>query len=252
MTSFFKKASTQFLLLFRSVPSGITAVFVASVIAMNLLANKSVNLPFSWLALDCGILFSWVAFLLMDIVTKRFGVRAANMLSVGALCINLFISLFFVAASYIPGTWSQSYVEGSEEVINTALNGTFSSTWYVILGSSVAFAASSFLNNFLHHFISKRFRKEGFAAFSVSSYVSTFIAQFTDNLIFALMVSLHFFGWSLTQCLTCAVTGAVVELIGEIVFSPVGYKVAKRMEEENVGNAYLEYINAQKTEGGKA
>ena len=103
-------------LLLRNVPSLITALFAVSVVAMNLLANKSiVNLP--WLALDGGILFSWLVFLLMDVVTKRFGARAANVLSVCALAINLFFSAFFIAASYIPGLWSQSFVEGAEEVI---------------------------------------------------------------------------------------------------------------------------------------
>ena len=246
MTSFFKKLFKETVVLFRSIPSSITALFVASVIAMNLLANKSIDLPFSWLALDCGILFSWVAFLLMDIVTRRYGVKAANILSVGALVANLFISVFFIIASLIPGTWSQSYVEGSENVINTALNGTLASSWFVILGSSVAFISSSFLNNFLHHLIAKRFKNNNFLAFSASSYASTFIAQFADNLIFALLVSLNFFGWTFVQCLTCAITGAIVELIGEIIFSPLGYKAAKRLEIDDVGAEYLSLIKENK------
>ena len=241
----FKKFFKETVVLFRSLPSMIVALFVASVIAMNLLANKSINLPFEWLALDCGILFSWVAFLLMDVVTRRYGVKAANILSVGALLSNLFISLFFIAASFIPGTWSQSYVEGSENIINTALNATFSSTWFVILGSSVAFFVSSLVNNFLHHLIAKSFKNNGFAAFSVASYVSTFIAQFIDNLVFALLVSINFFGWTFVQCLTCALTGAIVELLGEVIFSPLGYRVAKRLDADNVGAEYLALVNKE-------
>ena len=243
MTSKFKSFFKETIVLFRNVPSLITALFVASVIAMNLLANKSINLPFDWLALDCGILFSWVAFLLMDIVTRRYGVKAANTVSVCALLANLLISLFFIAASFIPGTWSQSYVDGSEAIINTALDATFASSWFVILGSSVAFLASAFLNNFLHALIEKSFKKSNFTAFSVASYVSTFVAQFVDNLVFALLVSLNFFGWTIVQCLTCALTGAVVELIGEVLFSPLGYRVAKRLENDNVGAEYLALLN---------
>lgn len=241
--SFIKRFLRETVVLLRSIPSFITAIFVASVIAMNLLANKSIDLPWSWLALDCGILFSWIAFLSMDIVTRRYGVKAANTLSVVALLVNLLISLVFIAASYIPGTWSQSYVEGSEGIINNALNLTFSSSWFVILGSSTAFIVSAVINNVLHAFIEKKFKKANFAAFSVSSYVSTFIAQFIDNLLFAFIVSLHFFGWTATQCVTCAVTGAVVELIGEVIFSPLGYRAAKRLEQDNVGADYLALIN---------
>lgn len=228
--------------LLRSVPSLLVALFVAAVVAMNLLANKSIDLNLSWLALDCGIIFSWVAFLVMDIVTRHFGVKAANILSVFALLVNLLVALLFFAAARIPGTWSQSYVDGARGIINTALDATFANSWFVILGSSVAFVASAFVNNFLHFAVAKLFRHAGFLSFSVSSYVSTFVGQFVDNLLFALIVSLHFFGWSLTQCLMCALTGAVAELLVEVVFSPLGYRIVRRMQADGVGQAYLDLI----------
>ena len=251
MTKFKKVFSDLFYelkLLQRSVPSSITALFVTSVVAMNLLANKSIDLNLSWLALDCGILFSWLAFLFMDITTKRFGVRAANLLSVFALAINLLASLLFLAAAYVPGTWSQSYVEGAQETINAALDGTFKSSWYVIVGSSVAFLCSALLNNFLNHAVGKLFKKETFVAFSVRSYLSTFVAQFLDNFLFAVIVSLNFFGWSILQCVTCALTGAIAELLLEVVFSPLGYRVVKKMESDGVGQAYVDYTAAKKGE----
>ena len=60
-------------LLLRSIPSLTVTIFITATISMNLLANKSINLPFSWLALDCGIIVSWIIFLCMDMVTRRFG-----------------------------------------------------------------------------------------------------------------------------------------------------------------------------------
>ena len=241
-----KNFFTEIKILLRSIPSLITALFVTAVVSMNLLANKSIGGLPSWLALDCGIIFSWLVFLLMDVTTKRFGVRAANLLSVVALAVNLFFAAFYIAASYIPGIWSQSFVEGSEGVIGTALDGTFRSSWFVILGSSVAFAASAFLNNFLNMFFGKLLKNKGFLAFSVSCYASTVIAQFLDNILFAFIVSLHFFGWTPLQCVTCAATGAVAELLFEVVFSPVGYRVVQRMEEEQVGQQYIDYLAAKK------
>ena len=241
-----KNLFTEIKILLRSVPSAITALFVTSIVAMNLLANKSIDLNLSWLALDCGILFSWLVFLLMDVVTKRYGVRAANILSCVALTINLFFSAFFIAASYIPGVWSQSFVEGSESLLNGALDGTFRSSWFVILGSSVAFLTSAVLNNFLNAFFGKMLKNRGFLAFSVSCYASTLIAQFADNLLFAFIVSYNFFGWSPLQCVMCAVTGAVAELLFEVVLSPVGYRAVKRMERENVGKEYLDFLAAKR------
>ena len=241
-----KEFFTEIKILLRSIPSLITALFVTAVVSMNLLANKSIDTGTTWLALDCGIIFSWLVFLLMDVTTKRFGVRAANVLSIVALVVNLFFSAFYIAASYIPGIWSQSFVEGSEGVINFALDGTFRSSWFVILGSSLAFVASAFLNNFLNVMFGKMLKNKVFLAFSVSCYASTVIAQFLDNILFAFIVSYHFFGWTPLQCVTCAATGAVAELVFEVVFSPVGYRVVNRMKEEGVGQQYLDYLAAKK------
>ena len=43
----------------------------------------------------------------------------------------------------------------------------------------------------------------------------------------------------MTQCIMCAFTGAIVELLCEIVFSPIGYRISNRWKEEGVGNEYL-------------
>jgi len=243
-----KNLFTETKLLLRSIPSLITALFVTAVVSMNLLANKSIDLNLSWLALDCGILFSWLVFLLMDVVTKRFGVRAANILAAVALLANLAFSLIFLAMSYIPGTWSQSFVEmvGGPALVNGALDATFRSSWYVILGSSVAFMASAVTNNFLNYTFGRIFRAHPTTSFYLSCYLSTFIGQFLDNLLFAFIVSYHFFGWSAVQCVMCAVTGAVAELLFEVVFSPLAHKIVLRYEEEGVGQAYLDYVAARK------
>lgn len=228
-----KKAVSEFRVLLRTVPPILVSLLILSVVGMNLLANKSINMGLDWLALDCGILFSWLTFLTMDVMTHCYGPRAASLMSFAALGLNLFMALVFFIGSDIPGIWGESFVEGSEKVINTALDNTFGGTWYIILGSSVAFICSALINNFMNYGIGKLFRKQGgFGRFAVRSYVSTFVAQFADNLIFALIVSRVFFGWSMLQCFTCALTGAVMELLFEIVFSPVGYRVSKKLIEE--------------------
>ena len=196
---------------------------------MNLLANKSINTGLDWLALDCGILFSWLTFLSMDVMTHCYGPRAATLMSIAALLFNLLMALVFFIAGHIPGVWGESFVEGSELVINTALDNTFSGTWYIILGSSIAFISSALINNFLNYGLGKLVGSRGFGAFALRSYVSTFIGQFADNLIFALIVSKLFFGWTLLQCFTCALTGAAAELLFEVVFSPLGYRISRRI-----------------------
>ena len=224
-----KKAFSEFRTLLRTVPPILVTLMVLSIVGMNLLANKSIDTGLDWLALDCGILFSWLTFLSMDVMTHCYGPRAATLMSIAALLFNLLMALVFFIAGHIPGVWGESFVEGSELVINTALDNTFSGTWYIILGSSIAFISSALINNFLNYGLGKLVGSRGFGAFALRSYVSTFIGQFADNLIFALIVSKLFFGWTLLQCFTCALTGAAAELLFEVVFSPLGYRISRRI-----------------------
>ena len=266
----------EFELLLRSVPSAITVLFVMSVFAMNLLANKSVALPFDWLALDCGIIVSWLSFLTMDMIVRHFGPKAATELSIFAILLNLFWCMIFYIASMIPGSWGESYVAGSEALLNSALDNTFGGTWYVLAGSTAAFLLSSVVNNFVNWGIGKRLGdcnlvdrgvddhssvdrgvsdhsssdrgvsergsgRRGFGSYALRSYLSTAIAQFVDNLTFALLVSHIFFGWSLLQCVTCSLTGMVVELLCEVGFSFFGYRICRGWEKKRVGEEYFKY-----------
>ncbi len=240
-----KRSITELRLLIKSVPTVIFALFVIAVFCMNLMANKSIALPFDWLALDCGLVVSWFVFLVLDVMTKHFGPKAATQLSIFATLLNLVLCFVFFIVSIIPGTWGESYVEGSEAVINAALNNTFGGTWYIIFGSTVAFLISSFANNCLNAFVGKAFKKnpDGMAAYLIRSYVSTAAAQFTDNFVFSLLVSRAFFGWSLTQCVTCALLGMVAELISEMLFSLFGYRICEGWRKNKIGEEYLCYIH---------
>lgn len=243
-----KDAFKEFRLLIVSVPAPVTVFFVLSVFAMNLLANKSINLPVSWLALDCGIIVSWFAFLAMDTVTKHFGPKAATMLSLFAIAVNLVFCLIMFLGSLIPGVWGESFVESGGEQINFALDNTFGGTWYVLLGSTVAFIVSSVVNNFTNAGIGYAFKKnpDGAAAYFMRSYVSTAIGQFADNMIFALIVSHNFFGWTILQCVTCSLTGMVAELLFEVVFSGVGYGVCRKWKRDNVGKEYFDFVESHR------
>ena len=236
-----KREWNEFCALLKGVPTVVVVLFIMAVFSMNLLANKSIDLPFSWLALDCGIIVSWFVFFTMDIVTKHFGPKAANELTVLAIIINLMFCLFLFIGSVIPGIWGEAYVEGSESTIITALDNTFGGTWYVVLGSTAAFLISAIVNNFTNFGIGKLFKRnpDGMAAFVCRTYVSTAIGQFIDNLTFALIVSHFFFGWSMLQCVTCALTGMVAELLFEAVFFYPAFRITKRWKEKCVGGEYL-------------
>ncbi len=227
-------------ILFRCIPAPIVALFVVSVICMNLLANKTL-LQLDWIALDGGILISWLSFMCMDVVTKHFGPKASNKISVLAAIINLLTCLIFFVASIIPSN-ANDY---------SAFNSIFGGTWFVLLGSTVAFLSSAWFNNMLNWLIGKAFKKnpDGKFAYAMQTYISTFVGQFCDNFIFSVIVFVGFapvfwdgFHWTVLQCSTCALTGAVAELLMEIAFSPFGYRIVTKWKENAVGKEYLEYI----------
>ena len=227
-------------ILLRSIPATVVTLFAISVVCMNLLANKTL-IQLDWIALDGGILISWLSFMCMDIITKHFGPRASTMISIHAAAINLLTCIIFFVASMIPSS-ANDY---------TAFDSIFGGTWFVLLGSTVAFLTSALINNLLNHSIGKCFKRnpDGKLAFAMRSYVSTFIGQFLDNFIFSVIVFVFFapifwdgFCWTLLQCATCALTGAIAELVMEMAFSPIGYRITKKWQKEQVGKAYFEHL----------
>ena len=237
----FRNERTETAILLRCIPSTVVSLFVVSVICMNLLANKTL-IQTDWIALDGGILISWLSFMCMDIITMYFGPKASNKIAILASSINLLTCVIFYIASIIPSN-AKDY---------SALNGILGGTWFILLGSTIAFLSSAILNNLLNSIIGKTFHKNptGKLAYISRTYLSTFIGQFMDNLIFSLIVFVGFapifwdgFHWTVLQCTLCALTGAIAELVMEILFSPFGYRIVKQWKKHKIGQEYLAYID---------
>ena len=239
-----RREREDYKVLLRNIPSIVVALFFLRVVAMNLRANKEL-FPTDWLALDCGFTLSWISFLLMDMICKRFGAKAAMKLSIAALAVNLCVCGIFWLLSLTPGHWGEyySFLDSDPAVAqaaNLALNRTIGGSWYVVLGSALAMLVSSAVNSLSNHLIAKHLQRNNYGSFALRSFVSTALAQFVDNLIFATVVSHIFFGWTWTQVLVCSLTGALMELLCEVVFSPLGYRMARQWEEEKVGQDYID------------
>ena len=236
-----KKGFKETVLLLRTIPSVVVALFVISVITMNLLANKTL-FQNEYLAIDGGILVSWLSFMCMDIVTKHFGPKAATRLSIFAMMVNLLVCLIFFIVSVIPSN-ADDY---------SKFNEIFGGTWFILLSSTVAFLCSAIINNFSNFLIGKMFKKnpDGKLAFITRSYISTYFGQFFDNLIFAVLTFMIFapifwngFHWTFIQCVTCSLLGAALELVLEIIFSPFGYWICKNWKRDDIGRQYFDYVN---------
>ena len=212
----------------------IMTLFVLSVVLMNLLANKSIDLSwvpgnngsYPWLALDCGLFVSWLAFFSMDNIVRRFGPKASTKMTLVAVFINVVVCGVFLFAGTVGGEWGASYEFDGQ--INEALNSTIAGTWYVLLGSTIAFITSAVVHGITSYTVSKLFKdKESLKAYAICSSAATSLGQFVDNFLFAFIVSRVFFGWNILQCVMCSVSGMLVEFLLSFVFVPLGHKLYK-------------------------
>lgn len=231
MSSFSPKGVFQeYKALLKRVSSLLLTFLVLSVVSMNLLANKELFRA-DWIALDCGFLISWIPFLIMDVVCKVYGGKAAARLSIVAITINLLFFLVFKLVSLTPGMWGAYYDTGSIAV-NDALNSTIGGSTWIVLGSALAMAVSSVSNSLVNAAIARLHGKDGFGNFALRSFISTGVSQFVDNFVFALVVSVPLFGWSMTQVLVCSSTAAIFELLLEVLFSFPGFKLSELLKSQ--------------------
>lgn len=225
--------------LLKNVSPLMLTFFVLSVVTMNILANKSIDLSwvpgnngaFPWLALDGGLLVSWIAFFSMNIIERKCGPKSATQLTIVAVGINLIICAIFLAAGSLSGIWGESFgADGSVNMlINTALDRTISGTWFILLGSTIAFITASVVHGLVNWTLNKFLKEDTLKNYRIKSYAATGLAQFTDNMLFAIIVSHTFFGWNWLQCITCSLTGMLFECIFELVLAPIGYKISKKL-----------------------
>lgn len=238
--SWLSRESAMLSAMIRSVPRAVTILFILAVITMNFLARITlVSLP--WLALNAGILVSWLSFLLMDIVAKHYGARAANLLSLVAIAANLLCSLVCVIISRVGNYPSLDMVVGGQ--------------WSILLASTIAYVISALTNNYTNVAIGRRFRgdPDGVAAYAARSFLSTFLSQIVDNFLFVFLAFVIFpwlpgalqVRWTIPQCIGASVACAVLELLSEVVFSPIGYAVIKRWKARGVGEDYLALYGAE-------
>ncbi len=231
----------------RAVPGIVTALFILSCVLMNLLANKELFRS-DYICINTGLALSWMSFLCMDCVCKRFGSNVAIRLNIVAVVMNFLTSVIFFLLMKFPGNWAAMYSSPDATIggmINEGLNATFSGAWYVVVGSAIAMLASGIINSLLNVKVGDMSDDGTYKGFAIRSFSSTIVAQWVDNFIFSALVSHVFFGWNWKQVFICATTSMIFELVIEAIFSPIGFRVARNWEKEDVGSSYLRERNVE-------
>lgn len=222
--------------LFRCVPALPFAVLCGALIAMNILANKTI-VNESWIALDAGITVSWISFLAGDMLVKRFGPKAAFKVSIAAVCVQLMAIVLLAVGGALPWGTNAEPIVGFDSLFCSA-----GLIWPLCSGT-FAFIVAMLVDTFLNWAIFSRMRdKKAFKSYAVASYVSTAVGQFVDNFVFGLTFTFAAGYVSFNSLWLFAAIGALVELLCQVVLSPVGFKIAESWRKNGVGQAYVDIV----------
>lgn len=252
---------------FKKVPSWMIALSVVAVVLMNILANKGL-FSSGYLALDCGFLISWIMFLVMDIVTQRYGGKASLAVTMFDVAVAAAMALLMYGIAQIPETQTTGWMVGTDG--SQALNNVIGNSIMVVGVSLFAFIVSSGVDILSNMTIgkwmknSKTFKGEdgkrsvkGFFIYFSRAYTSTFLSQLVDNIVFQFIAYNFLFKWfynpsfadgvnpgalllngeAQLTILMGALVGAVAELIMELAFAPIGYLAITKKKTEAVNEA---------------
>lgn len=231
-----KSLIADYKLLLDNVPALVTVIFVLCTCLMNFMAGKIIFFV-GGAAFTGGFLLSAVPFLCMDTVTKRFGARASIMLNVLSAVGNIFAVVMLAIVAAIPTADDYSQ-----------FNYIFGGVWFIALSSTIAFIVSGVANSLINAAIGKLFaNKTSAVEFYSRSYVSTFIGQAIDNFLFIFLTYGVFapIFWkttplSLFSCIGTAIIGGLIELLAEAALSPIAFRIVKRWEKDQIGQAYID------------
>ena len=170
----------------------LAAVFLASLVVCNLIANKflTVDLGFKVFVLSAGALPYPITFLATDLLSELYGRRRANRVVWAGFAASLFALLALWLGAQFPAL-SDSPV--SDETYNAA----FANTWRVIAASMTAYLFAQFIDVRLFHFWKGLTKGRHLW---LRNNASTVVSQLLDSVLVVLVL---FYGvWGTDQMLS--------------------------------------------------
>lgn len=229
--------------LFNCMPTIPFAFLVCSLIAMNFLANRGGSI--GPVAFDCGIVVSWVVFLASDMLVKRFGAKAAIKINIAAIILQLVSVGLMTLGAVIP--WAMYGATEEESAVFTMI---FKAAPWPLFASAGAALISNVINSLISKGILLKFKnRTSGKAYVTASWISTTAGQFFDNFLFGLFFSIwqpwfpEFGTWkAIPMLVPMAIVGAILELICQVIFTPIGFKIAENWRRKGVGQEYVDMV----------
>lgn len=178
-------------------------VYAASLIMMNVLATKSIDIGL--FTVTTGIFVSPIVFIVQDVVTELFGFKKAKDMIMLGFAMAITATLLYQLAIWV----EPSVVFANQEAFSSVLSTTFRIT----IASLSAYTVGSLTNSKIMH----QMKTHNDSLF-VRAISSTIVGQFLDNLIFAFVA---FYGvMPLSNVISMAIGGTLIEVVYEIIFYP--------------------------------
>ena len=189
----------------------LSAIFVASLVTCNLIANKfvSIDLGFKTFIVSAGILPYPITFLVTDILSEIFGRKKANLVVFSGFIASVLV-LFFLWLGSVFNAIPISPIDDSNLVFQNASR--------VILASMVAYLLAQFIDVRMFHFWKKM--THGRHLWLRNNF-STIGSQLVDTI---LVVCILFIGvWEPAKIIQAIIDGFLFKMLIAFIDAPLFY-----------------------------
>jgi uncharacterized integral membrane protein (TIGR00697 family) len=193
----------------------LSAIFIASLITCNLIANKfvTVDLGFKVFIVSAGILPYPLTFLVTDLISELYGQKKANLVVFSGFIASIFV-LFFL---WLGGQFSSI---PSSVVGDATYDVVFQNAWRIIAASMVAYLFAQFIDVKIFHFWKKLTNGKHLW---LRNNGSTIVSQLVDT---ALVVSILFVGvWDSSQIINAIIDGWLFKMLMAFIDTPIIYGI---------------------------
>ncbi len=193
----------------------LSAIFIASLVTCNLIANKFVTLDlgFKVFVVSAGILPYPLTFLVTDLISELYGQRKANLVVFSGFIASMFVLLFLWLGA-------QFNAIPSSIVGNEIYNAVFQNAWRIIAASMVAYLFAQFIDVRIFHFWK---RLTNGKHLWLRNNGSTIASQLVDT---TLVVCILFIGvWDSDQIISAVIDGWLFKMLMALIDTPIIYGI---------------------------
>ena len=193
----------------------LSAIFIASLVTCNLIANKfvTVDLGFKVFIVSAGILPYPLTFLVTDLISELYGQKKANLVVFSGFVASMFVLLFL----WLGGQFNAI---PSSIVNDDIYNSVFQNAWRIIAASMIAYLFAQFIDVRIFHFWN---RLTNGKHLWLRNNGSTIASQLVDT---TLVIMILFVGvWESGQIISAIIDGWLFKMLMAAIDTPIIYGI---------------------------